>query len=294
MLREIADLGFDRVELSHGIRITLVPGILKAVEEGMIKVGSVHNFCPLPMGVFNAAPNFFQPSSPDSRERDQWLRQTKRSIDFAAQVGASLLVCHLGSVRYLWLLPDRRMAAYRISHPDAVKSGDKAYLALLEKALAKLRGRMPPFWERTQESIQSVLDYAAEKKVRLGLENRERFEELPVDADFPAFLAGMPPPLPAGYWHDSGHAHLKEEMGLVDHRAQLEANTSRLLGFHLHDVDKEGHDHQAIGSGSIDFEMVRSFFRPEHLYVIELSPRVDVEGVRASKARVEAMLAQVR
>jgi len=38
MLREMADLGFTHAELSHGIRITLVPGILKAVEEGTIEL----------------------------------------------------------------------------------------------------------------------------------------------------------------------------------------------------------------------------------------------------------------
>jgi sugar phosphate isomerase/epimerase len=293
MLREMADLGFSRVELSHGIRITLVPGILKAVEEGIVAVGSTHNFCPLPMGVLQAAPNFFQPSSADDRERDQWLRQTKRSIDFAAQVGASVLVCHLGSVKYLWLEPDRRMTAYRKSHPDAVRSGDKAYTALVERALHGLRRRMAPFWQRTQDSVRSVLEYAAEKRIRLGLENRERFEELPVDADFPDLLAGMPPPAFAGYWHDSGHAHLKEMMGLISHKGQLEANAGRQLGFHLHDVDAEGHDHQAIGSGSIDFDMVSCFWRPEHLFVIELSPRVTVEGVMASKARVEGLLAKI-
>lgn len=293
MLREIADLGFDRVELSHGIRISLVPGILKAVEEGVVAVGSVHNFCPLPMGVFQAAPNFFQPSSPDSREREQWLRQTKRSIDFAAQVGASLLVCHMGSVRYFWLEPDRHMKAYRRANPDAVKSGDKEYRALVDKTLLKFRRRMAPYWQRTQESIRAALDYAAEKKVRLGLENRERFEELPIDADFPDFLAGMPPPAPVGYWHDAGHAHLKEGMGLINHRRQLEANASRLLGFHLHDVDLKGHDHQAIGSGEVDFEVLAAFWRPEHLFVIELSPHVTVEGVVASKARVEALLAKI-
>ncbi len=293
MLKEMAGLGFDRVELSHGIRISLVPGILRAVEEGVVKVGSTHNFCPLPMGAFQAAPNFFQPSSPDSREREQWLRQTKRSIDFAEQVGATLMVCHLGSVRYFWLEPDRRMQAYLRAHPDAVKSGDKAYRALLEKTVAKFRKRMVPYWQRTQDSVRRVLDYAAEKKVRLGLENRERFEELPLDADFPSFLAGMPPPAPAGYWHDSGHAHLKEEMGLISHRQQLEDNASRLLGFHLHDVDASGHDHQAIGSGSVDFDMLSRFWRPEHLFVIELSPRVTVEGVLTSKARVEALLAKV-
>jgi sugar phosphate isomerase/epimerase len=293
MLREIASLGFDRVELSHGIRISLVPGILKAVEEGVVKVGSVHNFCPLPMGAFQAAPNFFQPSSPDPRERDQWLRHTKRSIDFAAQVGASLLVCHLGSVRYFWLEPDRRMAAYRKANPGAVKAGDKVYRALADKTMLRFRKRMAPYWQRTQESVRAVLDYAAQKNVRLGLENRERFEELPLDADFPEFLSGMPLPSPAGYWHDAGHAHLKERMGVIDHRRQLEANASRLLGFHLHDVDSEGHDHQAIGSGEVDFEMLRTFWRPEHLFVIELSPHVHVDGVVSSKARVEALLAGV-
>jgi len=245
------------------------------------------------MGAQHAAPNLFEPSSADSREREQWLRQTKRSIDFAAQVGASVVVCHLGGVRYFWLMPDRHMEAYRIAHPEAVKSGDKAYLALVEKALLKIRKRMAPYWERTRESVHSVLEYAAEKKVRLGLENRERFEELPLDADFPELLAGIPPPAPAGYWHDAGHAHLKESMGLINHRRQLEANAGRLLGFHLHDVDSEGRDHQPIGSGGVDFGMVSRFWRPEHLFIIELSPRVTVEGVLSSKARVEALLARM-
>jgi sugar phosphate isomerase/epimerase len=196
-------------------------------------------------------------------------------------------------VRYFWLAPDRHLEAYLRDHPDAVKSGDKAYRALLEKTLLRFRRRMVPFWQRTQDAVRSVLDYAAEKKVRLGLENRERFEELPLDADFPGFLAEMLAPSPAGYWHDTGHARLKEGMGLISHRQQLEDNASRLLGFHLHDVDAEGRDHQAIGSGSVDFEMVSSFWRPEHLFVIELSPRVTQDGVLASKARVESLLGKL-
>lgn len=290
MLTEIAGLGFERVELSHGIRITLVPGVLKAVEEGVVAVGSVHNFCPLPMGVHQAAPNFYQPSSASEQEREQWVRQTKRSIDFAAQVGASVLVCHLGSVRYLWLQPDRHVERYLRRHPDAVRCADPAYRALVEKALHSLRSRMGVFWQRTQDCIRAVLEHAAERKVMLGLENREAFTELPLDADFPGLLASLPAPAPVGYWHDTGHGHLKESAGLIDHRAQLEANASRQLGFHLHDVDAAGNDHQAVGSGTVDFTRLSGFWRPEHLFVIELSPRVPVEGVIQSKARVEALL----
>ena len=75
-------------------------------------------------------------------------------------------------------------------------------------------------------------------------------------------------------------------MGLLDHRAHLQRMAPRLIGFHLHDVSKQGKDHQPVGSGEIDFKMVSEFWRPEHLLTIELSPRVDVEGVKVSRQRI--------
>lgn len=290
MLREMAELGFEHVELSHGIRITLVPGILKAVEEGVIKVGSVHNICPLPAGVLQAAPNYYEPSSRDGREREQWVRHTKRSIDFAAQVGARAMVCHLGSVVFFWLNPVRALRRRLHARPDAGRSGDKEYAAARDRAFQRLRRRMEPYWGNTKASVAKVLDYAKERGIRLGFENREKFEELPIDADFPEFLGGLPAGAPAGYWHDAGHADIKESLGLLVHRRQLEQNAARLVGFHLHDVNAEGEDHQPIGSGRIDFGMLREFWRPEHLLVLEIGPRADAESVKASKARVEALL----
>ena len=66
MLREIRDLGFQYAELSHGIRVSLVPGIIAAVEEGVIRISTLHNFCPLPMGVNHPAPNLFKFSASSS------------------------------------------------------------------------------------------------------------------------------------------------------------------------------------------------------------------------------------
>jgi sugar phosphate isomerase/epimerase len=288
MLREMADFGFEYVELSHGIRITLVPGILKGLEEGVIKVGSTHNFCPLPPGIMQAAPNLYEPSTPDGQERDQWLRHTKRSIDFAVQVGASVMVCHLGSVVFFWFNPARKIQQFLGSHPQATAS-DPGLRDLLADSMGKLRKRMGPYWERTRAGIKDALAYAAVKGIKLGLENREKFEELPVDADFPEFLAGLAD-APCGYWHDVGHAQIKQNMGLIDHRRQLEQNAARLIGFHLHDVNAEGHDHQGVGTGKIDFGMVSSFWRPHHRLVLELGPRVTVEELIASKARIEELL----
>lgn len=293
MVKEMAKLGFEYIELSHGIRITLVPGILRAIEEGVAKVSSTHNFCPLPTGVVQAAPNLFQPSAKEHREHDQWLRHTKRSIDFAAQVKAQVLVCHLGSVSFFWFNPARDLRKYLEAHHDAGRDpNDKAYATLLQKCLAKLRKRMPPFWEQVKASVNEVLDYAKQKGVKLGFENRERFEELPLDGDYAEFLAGFAADAPVGYWHDTGHADIKEGMGLLKHREHLEKMASRTIGFHLHDVSAQGDDHQAIGSGHIDFEMVSRFWRPEHLLTLEFSPRLSVEDVMSSKRRVEELLAK--
>ncbi|MDB6095235.1 MAG: Xylose isomerase domain protein barrel [Verrucomicrobia bacterium] len=290
MAQEMAGLGFKFIELSHGIRITLVPGILKACAEGLVEISSTHNFCPLPTGVMHAAPNLFQPSSRSSREIDQWLRHTKRSIDFAAQVGAGVLVCHLGSVEFSWFDPARKLRAYADRHAGSDLASDKKYLALLAKSLARLRERMPPFWNQTKASIAAVCGHAKEKGVKLGFENRERFNELPLDADYGDFLAELPFETPAGYWHDTGHADLKEKMGVLNHREHLEKMAPWLIGFHLHDVDEAGHDHRGVGAGKIDFGMISEFWRPEHRLVLEFSPRISVDDVRRSKERIEALM----
>ena len=292
MLQEVASYGFAYVELSHGIRITLVPGILRALEEGVVQVCSTHNFCPLPTGVNQAAPNIFMPSVRDPRQQDQWLRHTRRSLDFAHQVKARALVTHLGTVEFLWLNPVRKLRKFMAKHPDAVVPGDPRYQAVLAGAMGKLRKRMPSYWEQTQKSVNAILPYAAEKQVRLGLENREKFEELPVDGDFPEFLKGLSHPGSAGYWHDTGHANIKEHMGLINHRQQLADNADQLVGFHLHDVDAKNQDHQEVGTGRIDFKMVSEFWRPHHLLVIELSPRLKPEQMLASKARIEELVAE--
>ena len=293
MAKEIASLGFEYAELSHGIRITLVPGILRAVEEGVIKITSTHNFCPLPAGVSRAAPNLFQPSALDHKEHDQWLRHTKRSIDFAAQVKARVIVCHLGSVSFFWFNPSRKLSHYLDANPEAGRTGNDAnYTALLQRSLAKIRNRLPRYFDQVKSSIREVLDYARQKGVTLGFENRERFDELPLDDAFEDLFSSLPADAPVGYWHDTGHADIKEGMGLLRHRPHLERLAPRLLGWHLHDVNAEGDDHQAIGEGKIDFKMISEFWRPEHLLTLELSPRLKPEQVASAKARIEELRRQ--
>ncbi len=290
MLREMAGLGFEWVELSHGIRITLVPGILQAVEAGVIKVASCHNFCPLPTGVLHAAPNLYMPTARDRRERDQWLRHSKRSVDFARQVGAKNLVLHLGAVEFFWFNPAHKLTRYLEAQHGADLAQDAAYQKLLAATLTKIKERKKVFWEHLRAGLGELLPYAAAKGIALGFENREKIDELPLDADFGELLAALPPALPAGYWHDTGHAHLKQSMGVLQHREHLQSYASRILGFHLHDVSADGHDHRPVGSGNVDFAMVSEFWRQDTELVLEFSPRLTAEEVLGSKKRIEALI----
>lgn len=291
MLREIADLGFTHVELSHGIRIVLVPGIIRAVDEGFIKVSSVHNFCPLPAGIQHAAPNLFQPSATDRGAHEQWLRYTRRTLDFAEKMKARTVVLHLGSVKFFWFPPSRKLAAY-LEKVNGASTEDAKYVELLRKACIRLRENMAPAWEQVLKSLEEIGSYAAARGITLGCENREKFEELPIDDDFEAMFSALSANVPCGYWHDTGHAQIKQSLGLIKHSDHLAKLAPRAIGFHLHDVNSAGKDHQVIGTGSVDFEMVSSHWRPEHLLTLEMSPRVSVEDVQLSKERIEALVAR--
>ena len=283
MLAEMADLGFEYVELSHGIRISLVEGILKAVSEGMIKISSVHNFCPLPPHVTQAAPNYFQPSAADPRERRQWVRYTLRTFDLARQLGVRLVVIHCGSVPYLFGDPGRKLSRSLRGDEKSEPASESVYRKTLDRVLGKLEKKAGRYLARLRSSIGEVLPAAKEMDLWLGLENREGVTELPLDNRMAELINSFDAPGNVGYWHDAGHAQIKEQFGLIEHRELLLNNQERLLGLHLHDVSPGGRDHLPLGRGQVDFQMVKTFIRPEHIVVLEMNPNVERADVAASR-----------
>ena len=292
MVEEMVGLGFKQIELSHGIRISLVPGILKAVEEGLVKISSVHNFCPLPNSVSHAAPNLYEPSTPDGREQGLWLRYTEQTLDFAVKVGANRVVMHSGSTWYFFSSPEKKLEAWvdasGIKAVDLLECAE--FLKRRERAMKRIKKASKSAMERIVANYEAIIPLAKERDVRLCLENREGMEEMPIDANYAEFIEKLPEHEHVGYWHDAGHAQIKHQQGLLDHREHLTAMADRLTGFHLHDVSESGRDHQVPGTGTIDFEMIAEFVRPEHTLVLELSPRLTTEEVLASRAFIGGVL----
>lgn len=282
MLREIRDLGFEYAELSHGTRISLMPGILEAVDAGEIKISSLHNFCPLPMGVNFSAPNLYQFSAERPRERELALRYTRKTLEFAARVGAPLVVLHLGSIE---------MKDYTGKLKDLLARGEKGsakYEKLCAELVEKRETRKVKFVERTYETLRQILPEAESRGLRLGVENREALEEIPIESDLSFFFKEFTSPSIV-YWHDTGHAQIKENLGFIHHALHLESWRHRLAGFHLHDVQPPARDHCAPGSGMVDFAALQPFVNAQHLKVFEFSPALTVEEVRGGVAHVKQL-----
>jgi len=273
MLREIRDLGFEYAELSHGIRISLLPGILEAVAAGEIKISTLHNFCPLPMGVNTAAPNIYRFSAERPREREMAQRYTLKTLEFAVRVKAPVVVLHLGSID---------MKDYTDRLLEMVAKGEKdspKYERLCVELDEKREAKKEPFVEWMKETLKSLLPEASGRGIKFGAENREALEELPLESDFEFLFRELDSPN-LGYWHDTGHAQIKENLGFMPHAMLLESMQNRLLGFHIHDVQFPGRDHCAPGTGMIDYAALKPFVKPEHIRVFELSPGLNADQVR--------------
>jgi sugar phosphate isomerase/epimerase len=282
MLREIRDLGFDHAELSHGTRISLLPGIMDAVDSGEIRISSVHNFCPLPLGVNYAAPNLYKFSADRQRERELAHRYTLKTIEFAARVKARAVVLHLGSIE---------MRDYTHKLMDLVERGEREtpkYEKLCTECLEKRNRRKEPFVERVYEALRGLLPEAEARGLKLGCENREALEELPLESDFSLLFRELRSPALA-YWHDTGHAQIKENLGFLHHVLHLESMADKLAGFHIHDVQFPGRDHSAPGTGMLDFAALKPFVKPDHVKVFELNPNMPVAELRAGVVHLKSL-----
>lgn len=278
MLREIkTQLGFDLIELGHGIRISLMPGIQKMFDAGEVRFSSLHNFCPLPVEVMGASPDCYTFSSSSARERQRAVRQTLQTIDFAERLGAPFVVLHLGRV------PIKPVTEPLIALAKAGEIYSRKYVRQKIAAVANREAAAPACLASVKECLKPIVEHAAAKNIRLGIENRRGYEEIPSEREIPPLLEELDSPQ-CGYWHDFGHLQIKENLGFVDHAEWLRAIGPRTLGCHVQDCIWPAQDHQPPFAGSIDLEKLVPLLPPSCLFVWEMSPRKTVEQIRQSVA----------
>ena len=275
MLREIQELGFDQVELGHGIRLSLMPGIQKMFDAGEVRFSSLHNFCPLPVEVMSASPDCYLLSAEYSKERDRAIKQTLQTIDFAQRLGAPFVVMHLGEV------PIGPITDTLIALAKQGKLLSREYVRKKVRAVEKREAAAPSHLARVKDALKRISEYAGERNVRLGIEGRRGYEEIPSERELPALLEELNSPV-FGYWHDFGHIQIKENLCFLDHAEWLQKIGSRSFGCHVQDCIWPAHDHQPPFAGDVDLEKLVPLLPRDCTWVWELSPRKTVAEIRRS------------
>jgi sugar phosphate isomerase/epimerase len=266
MCQELLEMGFDYVELGHGIRLSLMEGVQRMFDQGKVRFSSLHNFCPLPIEITRASPDCYKLSSSDDRERERALKFSFQTIDFAVRLGAKFVVMHLGRSP----IDDYTEKLVRMAEVGLGQS--RQYVQMKLECVRKREAKSESYFRRAKESLKRISDYAADKGVKLGVESRHSFEEIPNETEMHEVLEEFNLPH-IGYWHDFGHVQVKHNLGFLDHVEWMRQVAPRLIGCHLHDTQWPGRDHMAPFTGDIEYDKLIPLLPKDTLFVFEMSPR---------------------
>lgn len=213
-------------------------------------------------------------ASTNTSERQRAVDAHKATVDAAAQYGAKAVVVHLGNTGVV----SRQPALFDVIAREGRMSD--AHLKLRDSAWAERAASAPPHMDAALESIRALGEHARGTGVKLGLEVRDGYFEIPSLDEFDTLFTACDG-LPVGYWHDAGHGAKQDYLGFFAHEDYLIRHGSRLVGMHIHDT-REGRDHLAPGLGSTDFAMLARYLKPDTLRTMELSRMVSVAQIPPS------------
>ena len=277
LLQAIERLPVAGLELDYRISAAMFQQMRTALRTSELRVVSIHNFFPIPPIVPRqaASGDLFLLSHPDKEQRLRAVQWTERTLECANDLEVGIVILHCGRIdmnpemeilhRYL----DRGIIA-----EDEAQDFIRCKLAEREKL-------QPEFMDALLLSLDRLLNAAGKHHVRLALENRNLYHELPGPEEFAEIFREFDG-APLGYWHDTGHAQVNQELTLTGQETLLQQYRSLLLGMHLHDA--RGHqDHLVPGSGEVDFAGIRSSLEDDLPCVLELqsgcSEQQVVEGL---------------
>jgi len=143
----------------------------------------------------------------------------------------------------------------------------------------------PLYFHRALEALTTITERAAEVGVKLAIESRSIFEDVPTEREMMVLQSHFADHPSVGYWHDFGHVQLKHNLGLLDHFQWLETIAPHLIGGHVHDVEWPARDHRTPFSGTLDYAKILRFFPPNCPLTWELSPTRQASEIREALAR---------
>ncbi|MGE5222224.1 MAG: sugar phosphate isomerase/epimerase family protein [Omnitrophica WOR_2 bacterium] len=262
--------GFDQVELNHQVDSCMLLGI----ELHQYRFSSVHEPCPADISSDRLKAMDWLISACDEYCREQGVQSIRRSIDLARKLGAKVVVVHAGIIPGGHRMEEKLSTLY-----DSGQAGSQEYLHLkryMERTRSMLAG---PRLESVKKSLVELIEYASLLGIRLGLENRYYYFDIP-NLDELGDLLTLAGPDQLGWIYDVGHAQALDLLGFYPHDEWLKRYSSRMIGAHLHDTIGI-HDHYAPGLGEIDFSQIAPYLPLDAFRTCEIRPRNTPEEVEA-------------
>lgn len=279
IVSEILGMGFDTIELGHGLSVSQLHGIRGAFALGGFGVVSVHNFCPMPVEIPVDNPDCYEFTSHRPQERERALKLTRQTMKTAAEFGARFVVLHLGRIQSL-----RGMTDGLLSQVRRKGSADRAYCREKLSAVRRREAVSGCYLNRVMNALEPLVEEAAGKNLTLVVENRSNFEAFPTERELLSLLRTFDSPH-FRYWHDFGHAQMRESLGLLDHAQWLEEVAPYAAGAHLQDAGWPDEDHLVPFEGEIPFDRLVPLLPSSLPYVLELSRDATPEAIKAAAAR---------
>lgn len=283
IISEILAMGFDTIELGHGLSVSQLHGIRGAFAKGGFGVVSVHNFCPMPVEIPVDNPDCYEFTSQRPQERERALKLTRQTMETASEFGARFVVLHLGRIQSLRGMTDTLLARLREKG-----AADRAYCREKLSALRRREAVSGAFLKRVMAALEPLVEEAAKRNLTLVVENRSDFEAFPTERELLELMRHFDTPH-LRYWHDFGHAQMRESLGLLDHAQWLADIAPYAAGAHLQDARWPDEDHLVPFEGEIPFDRLVPLLPSSLPYVLELSREASPEAIRNSAARWKSL-----
>lgn len=278
----IRELGFRRIEAYCHFTPAGLAALAQASHDRGVEIRSLHGPCPVAVNE-RGDPGRWGDWLASTREdeRRPAVDQHKRTIDAAVEVGARAIVVHLGNTGVF-----SRQSALFDTIARYGRDSDE-HRRLRDTAVREREAGKGAHLDAALGSIRELGEHASGTGVRLGLETRDGYWEIPSLDEVAQVLAACSG-LPVGYWHDAGHGAKLEYLGIVEHEEYLRRYADDLVGMHIHDT-RAGRDHQAPGQGDTDFAMLAGYLGPDTIRTLELNPRVAAAEISAALALLEPL-----
>jgi sugar phosphate isomerase/epimerase len=272
MVEEILGLGFDHLELGYDLRMDLVPGVQKMVRDGTVKVDSVHNFCPVPVGAPRGHPELFTLASSDPKIREGAVHHTSKTIRYAASVGAKVVIVHAGNVEMARMSADLRALS------EKGEQFSDRYDKLKMKLQLTREKKVHKQLDHLRQGIEQLIPVIQETGVKVALENLPTWEAIPTELEMEE-LCKQYAPQGLRYWHDIGHGQVRQNLGFINQERWMERLQPHMAGMHIHDVIAPAMDHLLPPQGQVNFAPLKKFANGDVIRVIEPAPQTPGENI---------------